>query len=366
VHFVATVLLATLATACFAKPPRPADGDPDAAPSVAGWLDGYAFRKHVTVTSGITGPLANFPVGVVRSDADLLAHARSDGRDIVATAADGETLLATELAAYDAGNLELWVKLPELVDANAFYLYYDGDAQPASTSVWDAPVFAGVWHLSDIGTARDSTSQGNHLNASGAAIPTTVPGVFGSARSLDGDDQLNGGDPADGSLDFGGDSFSYSLWVHQSQLLGGGFDTPFYKGGASSNEPGYCWLLGSANWTAKIHDGTNAADPELGLASTFQNRWVHIAAVIDRAGGTISVFADGAQTGGQSLTARAIDSVSTVEAIQVGRGNMEPFTGLVDEVRIYKTAVTQEWLAAEVNNGTAPMFLTLGPEEAKP
>ncbi len=370
-HFVAIVLLATLA-ACFSKPPRPADGDGTLptgdGPDVAGWLDGYNFRKHVTVTSGITGPLENFPVGISYTDPDLLDHARTEGTDILATAADGETLLATELAAYTDGALELWVRLPELTDAGAFYLYYGGAEVQSSTSVWDGPVFAGVWHLSELGTARDSTAQGNAMNASGSSVPASfAAGIFGPARSLDGDDQLNGGDPADGSLDFGTSSFSYSLWVHQSQLLPGGFDTPFYKGGPSDGEPGYCWLLGSANWTAKVTDSaTNFADPELGLAAAFQNRWVHIAAVIDRALGTISAFADGVLQDSQSLSTRNIGNLSTIEPIQIGRGGMEPFTGKIDEVRVYKTAVTQEWLAAEHNNGSEPTFLTFGPEENKP
>ena len=98
VRFAAIVLLA----GCFSKPPRP-DGTPDTdAPGdgtqVQGWLDGFSFRKHVTVTAGATETIVNFPVGVVIEDSDLAAHAGSDGKDIVATAGDGETLLATELA----------------------------------------------------------------------------------------------------------------------------------------------------------------------------------------------------------------------------------------------------------------------------
>ncbi len=363
------MLLASLA-ACFFKPPRP-DGDakqPGDGPGAEAWLDGYNFRKHVTVTSGITGPLVNFPVGVSVMDGDLNDHASNQGRDILATTSDGETLLATELAAFDSGALELWVQLPELADTGAFYLYYGGADVPPSTTVWDGPVFAGVWHLSDMGTARDSTSQGNHMSAGGSDLPDSfADGVFGPARQLDGNDRLDGGDPNNGSLDFGSQSFSYSLWVHQSQLLPGGFDTPFYKGGPSNSEPGYCWLLGSANWTAKVTDSaTNFADPELGVAATFQNRWVHIAAVVDRQADSMTVFADGVLKDTQTLSTRNLGSLSTAQPIQVGRGGMEPFAGRLDEVRVYKTAVTSEWLAAEHNNGSLATFLTFGPEENKP
>ncbi len=89
--------------ACF--PSRRDRADSDAPPTdgtqVQGWLDGFSFRKHVTVTAASTETLVNFPVGVAITDTDIAAHARNDGKDIVATAGDGETLLASELTARD-------------------------------------------------------------------------------------------------------------------------------------------------------------------------------------------------------------------------------------------------------------------------
>ncbi len=57
-----------------------------------------------------------------------------------------------------------------------------------------------------------------------------------------------------------------------------------------------------------------------------------------------------------------IGNISTDERVQIGRGLEDPFKGRLDEVRIYKTAVTQEWLTAERNNGS-PSFLSFGPQE---
>ncbi len=369
---ITIVLLASLA-ACFSKPPRPDDvaGDakaPDDSQTAEGWLDGYQYRKHVTVTTGLGAPLINFPVGVSRSDPDIADHARSEGRDLVATAADGKTMLATELAAYDNGTFELWVRLEELGASGAFYLYYGGDARAPTTSVWDGPVFAGVWHLSEPGNARDSTQQANQLTAAGTGIPASfADGVFGPARQLDGtDDSLDGGDPPDGSLDFGTNSFGYSLWVHQSQLLGS-FDTPFYKGGTSTQEPGYCWLLGTI-WTAKITDTDGSfSDVELGLAAGFQNDWVHLAAVVDRQAGTFSAYANGEPTGEpQSLATRAIDNLSTTEPVQLSRSDQARFKGRLDEVRVYRSAPTADWIKTEFRNAGDPGFLVFGPEEEEP
>jgi hypothetical protein len=370
VRFAAIGLLASLA-ACFSKPPRP-DGDPDATQpdgtQVSGWLDGFAFRKRVTVTAGSTETLVNFPVGVSITDEDLALHARSDGKDIVATAGDGETLLASELAAYADGNLELWVRLPELAETGELFLYYGGDSQLPTTATWDGPMFAGVWHLSDSGRARDSTALDHTLDAPGNENPASfADGMFGSARQLDGNDKLDGGDPIDGSLDFGDGSFSYSLWVFQTELGPGGFDTPFYKGGGSNQEPGYCLLLGSANWTVKLTDNANhSADPELGSALPFKDTWVHVAAVVDRTAGTVTAYANGVAKSAQSIATQQLGNVSTTHSILLGRGTEQPFKGQLDELRIYKTAVTPAWLATEVRNGTDPGFLTFGAEELAP
>ena len=371
VRFAAIGLLASLA-ACFSKPPRPDGSDPDAAQpdgtQVSGWLDGFSFRKHVTVTAGSPETLVNFPVGVSISDADLALHARSDGKDIVATAGDGETLLASELAAYADGTLELWVRLPELAEAGSLFLYYGGASQLPTTATWDGPVFAGVWHLSDSGRARDSTAQDNTLDAPGNETPASfTAGMFGPARQLDGNDKLDGGDPLDGSLDFADGSFSYSLWVFQTELGIAGFDTPFYKGGGSNQEPGYCLLLGSADWTVKVTDNaSHSADPELGSALLFQNQWVHVAGVVDRTAGTVTAYANGVAKNAQSIATQQLGNMSTTNSVLLGRGTEQPFKGRLDELRIYKTALTPAWLATEVRNGTDPSFLTFGPEELEP
>lgn len=369
-RFAAIGLLASLA-ACFSKPPRPDGVNSDAPPpgdgSLGVFLDGFTHRKHVTVTANAGETLVNFPVGVSVTDPQIAAVAKSNGRDIIATAADGTTLLAHELVAYDTGALELWVRLPELADTGAFYLYYGGSAASPTTAVWDGPVFAGVWHLSEQGTAIDSTAANNALDATGTQLPIPfADGVYGSARLLDGNDKLDGGDPANDSLDFGTSSFSYSLWVQQTQILGL-FDTPFAKGGPSNPEPGFCWLLGSAGWAAKVTDNENhTADPDVGIAATFSNRWVHLVAVVDRDAGTFATYADGDARGQKSLATTQVDDLSTTEPIQIGRGTEAPFQGRIDEVRIYKTALSPAWIATEFKNGSDPNFLTFGPEEVEP
>jgi hypothetical protein len=361
------LVAAALAGCGFTPPASSSDAlGPDAmttdTPDATAWLPGYDFRKKLEVTTGITATLADFPVGIAVTDADLAAHARSDGTDLVVTAGDGLAILDVELVRYDAGEVELWARVPSLPPSTTpLYLYYGGAATASRSSTW-GPQFAGVWHLSQPGPdAPDSTSHTNNLAPiSQPATPTDAAGIAGHARSLDGDDSLDAGDPSDGSLDFATASFSYTTWIFQTQVSGP-FDMPFYKGGPSAGQPGYCLILGSGQWQAKVHDGTAFVDPSFGDEPSFANRWVHLAAVVDRATATFSVYADGAFVTSQSLA--QLGELDTANPFAIGRGNDAAFRGRVDEARIYNVALSADWIAAEHANHTAETFLVIGAHE---
>ena len=339
---------------------RVPDSSIDAAP--AGWLTGYGYRKAITLTTAVTTALADFPLGLVRSkDTQIAMHAT--GNDLAVTAADGVTSLDREVVtSAPDGTIELWVHVPSLVrGAQTLFLYYGGPNIASSTSMWADT--AGVWHLSEPGPMAIDSSGGHTLAGPGPMqTPMPMPGIAGNARQYDGnDDTFTIDDPSDGSLDMGLTSFSYSMWLKvatpQAQ-----FDTPFWKGGTSTGEIGFCILTGSGSWNAKIHDGTNYADPKLGDQTTFANQWVHVAAVLDRSAQTFTAYANGAMTESQSSV--PIGTLDNSLAFDLGRPhNFFPFKGLLDEVRIYRHVLTGEWIAAEHSNLADPNFVVFGPEE---
>jgi hypothetical protein len=209
------------------------------------------------------------------------------------------------------------------------------------------------------------SSHGHTLTAPGGGqTPMPAPGIAGMARTYDGNDDTFGiDDPTDGSLDFGTSSFSFSMWVKVA-TANAQFDTPFWKGGTSTTEVGFCILTGSGTWNAKIHDGTNYADPKLGDQATFANQWVHVAAVLDRTAQTFTSYANGVLVESQSTV--NIGTLDNGLAFDLGRPhNFFPFKGMLDEVRVYKHAVTTEWLAAEHANLADPSFVVFGAEEAQ-
>ena len=315
--------------------------------------------------------LADFPVGVVfAADADLAARARDDGRDIVITLGDAMTPLDSELVAFagDTGALEVWARVPMLAAGmTVLYVYYGGaPATTNTTAVFPASRFKGVWHLSDAGaSALDSTAAAHTLTATGTGVPGNVNCIAGRGRSLDGmDDQLAIPDPGDGSLDVGTQSFSYSVWINSTAPVGM-FDNPFFKGGTSPGSPGYCILTGTQNpWLGKLHDGTNYT--ELALVAPAQATWLHVAVVVDRASTPqrARAYVNGTMTDQQDITLGTLESP---REFSLGNGaGGAPYKGLIDEARIYNTAVSGEWLATEHANLATPGFIAKGGEEPKP
>ena len=336
------------------------DAQIDASPDA--WYAGYHYRKPITVTTALTGPLTDFPLGLVRTqDPQIAAHA--SGQDLVVTAGDAITPLDRELVTSMVdGTIELWVRVPQLgAGAQTLYLYYGGSAATSSTSMWANN--AGVWHLSDVGPmVVDSSINHNALGAPGPMQqPMSKPGIAGTARQYDGnDDTFSTTDPQNGSLDMGTSSFSYSMWLNVA-TPNSTFDTPFWKGGTSNGEIGFCILTGTT-WYAKIHDGTHFADPSLGTQAAFANKWIHVAAVLDRGAQTFTAYANGAMVNSQSTT--TIGTLDNSLDFDLGRThNNFPYKGLIDEVRLYRTVLTPEWIAAEHSNLADPSFVVFGAEE---
>jgi Concanavalin A-like lectin/glucanases superfamily len=357
------------------------DGDPvddltdmqvviaDAPPGA--WLAGFTYRKGVVVTRPGTQALQDFPVGIVfGSDADLAAHARPDGRDIVVTTGDAMTRLDSELVAFsNTGALELWARVPTLpAGATTLFVYYGGAATTTNpATVFPTARFKGVWHLSDANpaAAADSTPANHTLASAGAAVPASISGVAGSARSHDGiDDALAIPDPVDGSLDVGTTSFSYSTWIKSTATVDD-FDNPFFKGGTSTSNPGYCIMTGNYNpWIGKLHDGTSFVEVNLSPTTTL-GAWLHLVVVVDRSVSPAKGrgYVNGAMVSQIDVT---LGSLSTNRGLSLGAGSGGSlYHGLIDETRIYASALTADWIATEYANLTASGFLGRGPQETQ-
>ncbi|MBA3455805.1 MAG: hypothetical protein H0T42_22100 [Deltaproteobacteria bacterium] len=352
----------------------PADVSPEAPPPGT-WLAGYDFRKKITFTSGTT-TLANFVAAVVIPvDADLASNARDDGSGFEFTGPDQLTHLDFEIERFDgaSGALAAWVRIDSFTPTSEVYLYYGGDPIDAQdgAATWPAARYGAVWHLTDpqANVARDSTPNALALTAPAANnAPVLVDeGIVGRARGYDGtDDTLQRDGTTSAPLTHGTSSYSYGAWVFvtSSQTM---YDMVFYKGGASANDPGYDLELGTGAWTGYLCDGNqNIIGATFGQEAALLNRWVHLVAVVDRASQRFRLYLNGTEVAAPSIS--AVGSTTSSMTVALGRAQY-PIRGTIDEMRVYKSALTPQWIGAEYRNlapTTRDAFRTVGAQEPRP
>jgi len=345
-------------------------------PAAGTWLAGFDYRKKITFTSGTATTLDDFVAGVlIGTDTDLAARARDDGRDFVFTAADEVTIIDFEIERFDGstGGLTAWVRINSLTPTTEIYLYYGGstaDAQDVANT-WPAIRYGAVWHLTDptIATARDSTP--NAVDLTAPAVTNTpmleLTGIAGSARRYDGTNDILQRDGAMApSLQHGTDAFSYGGWVFATSNQTS-YDMVFYKGGASSGDVGYDLELGTGAWTTYVC--CTAGSTQFGVfgqEAQLVNRWVQLLVVVDRATQKLRMYVDGAQA--NEVLIPALGSISSTRGVAIGNTTY-PFAGVIDEMRVYKTALTPQWVGAEYRNlalATRDAFRAVSAQEATP
>ena len=331
----------------------------DAALPPAAWLPNFTYRKAVTIHAATSTTLASFPVSLLTTDPDL------PNANIVITDASGETELPLEIVAFDPAShtLEAWVAPASLPPGETtLYLYYDGPAEP-HTSPWSGG-FVGAWHMVLAGGAVADSAGGHTVSGSGSAIPASAVGIVGSAAAFDGvSSELSIADPPDGSLDFGTQSFSFSVWVDVTQSVGM-YDIPIYKGGGSPCDNGYDMELGTHPWKTGIADGSQKAEITFGMESQFLGGWVQLVTVVDRGSSLLVGYVNGAAVPSTDIS--AIGSVDSTTSFRISDAQSAPFNGLIDEPRVYNRALSADWVALEYANlARRSQTVTFGAQETQ-
>lgn len=188
---------------------------------------------------------------------------------------------------------------------------------------------------------EDATAHGHTGSCSGSSCPSAgQAGVFGTALLFDGaDDEVDV--PHGNALDFGAaQDFSVSLWVK----TGG---TQAYSSLASNKSSYYSsaqtgWIVcvndAATSFRADAWDGSNRYLVDCS-APVNDGQWHHLAAIFDR-DGYLRLYQDGMPLGSVSIA--GMGSVTTSQPITFGRlpDGGYPYSGMMDDVRIYKRALT--------------------------
>jgi hypothetical protein len=350
--------------------------------AILGWTrsDTYAVSSEGSVPSM---NLARFPL-LIRLDSGWsgFAEARPDGADLRVVGPRGR--LPLEIAAWDPGrkSAQLWVLLDSLPSAGTLDLrLLWGRASAASVSngraVFDTSRgFAAVAHLeSGPGWPESTTGQAPAGTLGGVA----ASGRIGDGLRFRGNDRNIHSYPGTPALSAARtlaapEGCTFSLWLRPAEdldtittrrtLLARGFAW----GGATDQD----WAL----WIEKgavVLEGRAVITPDSSAWARAilpggpweKDRWYHLALVHD--GKAVTLLRDGQPLGAPVPYAHTFMSSDDNSVWSLGlhhpdRPELDSFDGILDEVRIQRGALSQDWLRACVlNQGPANGLVTRKP-----
>ena len=204
------------------------------------------------------------------------------------------------------------------------------------------PNLVGWWKLEEGpgNIAIDWSGHGNHATLQGN--PEWVDGYDGGALQCDGSGDWATTDlrPADFGLD-GGNPKTVTAWVYTTGFNDGGI----YDMGSTVDGQEFCLrTTGTVNQWRVQRYGYPTYDFDVTYDS--QNKWVHFAQVYEN--GFTILYANGVSIGTQSVT---LDTANT--AFVIGRyGSNNGFAGIIDDVRLYNKALTQQEIEQAMRGDT--------------
>ncbi len=220
-------------------------------------------------------------------------------------------------------------------------------------------------------TAHDNSINANDLTLSTASW--TNSGIFGKAFNGLTNVRLSRSDDAD--LDFLGDEdFSFSLWFKSDSATNPSANEYLLeKGGNITTD-----AIGYAIYTSAASDGlicfgidddaTNF--PEDSVCSTsdlYDNTWHHI--VAKKTGTTsLDLFVDGKPNGSPDTAISATGTLANASTFYIGDTNgtdgTDEFLGDIDEVQIYRSALSNASILAVFNQGSGTTLGSLSTDSS--
>lgn len=205
----------------------------------------------------------------------------------------------------------------------------------------------------------DSSISANNGSITNGAVPTI--GKVGQALILNGSNQ-NVSIPDSNSLDFSS-SYSVSTWVYGTSYNVAsnkwiGIVTKGNTGEAAVNNHNY--ILGYNNnagfgagyrWLFDLEDSAGANCDLLGNAPAATSTWYHLVGVFDNPNDIMSLYVNGELQGQAACTLTPNTNALPVLVGDDAHSSSIPWTGKIDDVRIYNRALSEEEAKALYNMG---------------
>ena len=206
-----------------------------------------------------------------------------------------------------------------------------------------------LWTLNDNASPFEDSIGGNSATCAGANCPTQVTGQVGNAQDFNGSNQLYVA--PDASLDFdANESYSVEFWMNakdstNNQVLVGG-----------SGSSGALWI--GTNGTKLKYSIIGTSDD--GTIDITLDTWIHVAVIKDTAQGQIRVYINGALVNTKNgVAASAVDFANGLGIGNLNSGYL--FNGAIDEVSLYRVALTGAEVLEHYTNGGGAAADTTAP-----
>ncbi|MBN1128802.1 MAG: DUF2341 domain-containing protein [Chitinispirillaceae bacterium] len=314
------------------------------------WKNSKKIILNTTVSGAdVASTFTDFPVLIRLYSANFdFSQAQPDGRDLRFKKSD-DTPLPYEIERWDAtiGLAEVWVKVDTIHgnDSSQFIMMFWGNSNVAEESdaagVFDtAGGFLGVWHLNEdpstgTGSIKDRTVNRYHATPYGSmSTADVVDGVVGKGLDLDGsNDYLNAG-----KVVLTG-SYSVGLWVRLNRINGYQriiFQDSAYTLWYDSDRSGARMehIDSSKIWRGIPQDGGVVQPMNTGA-------WYYLTGTFD--GERVRFYVNG--TLATTSNAMAVNPASHGYDLLFGQSwNNYYVNGIMDEIRIERTARSADWI----------------------
>jgi len=356
------------------------------------WMTGYSYRKKITidkskvvalnVPSGSTvvkQDLPNFPV-LVQIQSDDLAYVpglcsnkiiNPEGKDIsFALSTSPTNPLNFQIENYEAetGKLTCWVKIPLLSASGtsstttSFYLYYGSTLLhnplgPSALNVWSGD-FSRIWHFK-----KDQAPAVSADASSGISVQAAT-GSAGMAEGNFDDGKIGKGISLNGSSEYFSSALENSTTVHFSAWIKPNVvaqEQVIVANDSVNGEfrNGYVFKITAAGKLSMEFYSSKTITKATSVIGLEPNQWQHIVGAVSE---TQFLF----YLNGVKITSVTLGRLGAGGSVSIGKSkqNTAYFSGMIDELRIQKTAKAQEWIKTEyVNQDNPTAFYSIGEEE---
>jgi biopolymer transport protein ExbB len=333
----------------------------------AWWQKDWPYRKEITLDASSKGGDILQPAGrvavLIRLHAGnfKFADASEKGDDLRFVAEDDKTPLAFHVESFDPllGVAAVWVDVPQFpVGATkTIWMYYGNKtAAPAADpgATFDAD-YGLVYHFAGPAGAPPVDSTANHVTALTAASGVDEASIIGKGAKFTGAGGVS--IPAAPSLaSAAGAPFTFSVWAKSV--------APQPRAALYVRRDGGSALIVGLDQGVPFVETRGGSAPTRLTApqAVAAGQWTHIAVTAD--GKTVMLYVDGhvAATGAGALAASS--GAATLGADGAGPSDLTPFIGVLDEVRISKTARSATALLVDASTqGAESRLVTYGEDQ---